>query len=66
VLSGSSEAGNKFVVQGTPPTFVRPTTPLVTCRGGEYFFLPGIAALKRIAAQPVGSTRRERRMQGAN
>ncbi len=62
VLSGASEAGNKFVVQGTPPTFVKPTRPLVTCRGGEYFFLPGIAALKRIAAQPAQS-RRQRAMQ---
>jgi Dyp-type peroxidase family len=49
-LSGAGEVDNKFVVQGEPPTFVRPTTPLVTCRGGEYFFLPGISALKRIAA----------------
>jgi Dyp-type peroxidase family len=49
VLSGAGEQGNKFVVQGEPPTFVQPTTPLVTCRGGEYFFLPGITALKRIA-----------------
>ena len=50
VLSGATEQGNKFVVQGEPPTFIKPTTPLVTCRGGEYFFLPGIAALRRIAA----------------
>jgi Dyp-type peroxidase family len=62
VLSGATEAGNKFVVQGTPPVFVKPSTPLVTCRGGEYFFLPGIAALKRIAAQPA-SSRRARAMQ---
>lgn len=48
-LSGASEQGNKFVVQGTPPAFVRPDRPLVTCRGGEYFFLPGISALRRIA-----------------
>jgi Dyp-type peroxidase family len=53
VLSGASEDGNKFVVQGTPPTLIKPTTPLVTCRGGEYFFLPGIAALKRIAREPA-------------
>ena len=54
VLAGASEEGNKFVAQGNPPTFVQPTTPVVTCRGGEYFFLPGIAALKRIAAtQPA-------------
>jgi Dyp-type peroxidase family len=49
VLSGAAPEGTKITVQGTPPTFVRPSQPLVTCRGGEYFFLPGIAALKRIA-----------------
>jgi Dyp-type peroxidase family len=65
VLSGATEEGNKFVVQGTPPTFIQPAKPVVTCRGGEYFFLPGIAALKRIAAQPAGA-RQERRMQRVN
>ena len=65
VLSGAAEAGNKFVVQGTPPTFVQPTKPLVTCRGGEYFFLPGIAALKRIATQPA-DPRRSRRVQAVS
>jgi Dyp-type peroxidase family len=64
VLSGATEAGNKFVVQGAPPVFAKPTTPLVTCRGGEYFFLPGIAALKRIAAQPAES--RQRQMQSTS
>jgi Dyp-type peroxidase family len=49
LLSGAGDEGNKFVVQGTPPVFVRPSRPLVTCRGGEYFFLPGISALKEIA-----------------
>jgi deferrochelatase/peroxidase EfeB len=55
LLSGATEHGNKFVVQGIPPTFVQPPKPLVTCRGGEYFFLPGIAALKRIAGH-LGTT----------
>ena len=48
-FAGASEEGGKFVVQGDPPVFVRPSTPLVTCRGGEYFFLPGIRGLRRIA-----------------
>jgi Dyp-type peroxidase family len=61
-VSGAAEDGNKFVVQGEPPVFVKPERPLVTCRGGEYFFLPGIAALKRIAQQPEDA-RRARRMQ---
>ena len=50
VFSGAALQDTKVVVQGTPPTFIQPGRPLVTCRGGEYFFLPGIAALRRIAA----------------
>jgi hypothetical protein len=49
VLSGAAEHDTKIVVQGDPPTFLRQSKPLVTCRGGEYFFLPGISALRRIA-----------------
>jgi Dyp-type peroxidase family len=49
-FAGASLQGTKLVVQGNPPTFEQPTTPLVTCRGGEYFFLPGLTALRRIAA----------------
>jgi Dyp-type peroxidase family len=49
LVAGASPEGIKLTVQGRPPTFIQPTKPLVTCRGGEYFFLPGIAALKRIA-----------------
>ncbi len=49
LLSGAAQQDSKIVVQGDPPTFLKPTTPVVTCRGGEYFFLPGISALRRIA-----------------
>jgi Dyp-type peroxidase family len=60
VISGAADEGTKFVVQGTPPVFVQPAKPVVTCRGGEYFFLPGIAALKRIAAPPAASRHQRR------
>jgi Dyp-type peroxidase family len=49
ILSGAGQQDSKIVIQGDPPTFLKPTKPLVTCRGGEYFFLPGITALRRIA-----------------
>jgi Dyp-type peroxidase family len=51
IFSGAAQDGTKFVVQGPRPTFLEPEAarPVVTCRGGEYFFLPGISALRRIA-----------------
>ena len=49
VISGAAPAGCKFVVQGPHPTFVEQHQQVVTCRGGEYFLLPGIRALRRIA-----------------
>ncbi|MBT0767608.1 hypothetical protein KIH74_01645 [Kineosporia sp. J2-2] len=51
VISGAAPDGCKFVVQGHPnPSFVEQPRQIVTCRGGEYFLLPGISALRRIAA----------------
>ncbi|GAB6899426.1 hypothetical protein JCM9957A_25160 [Kineosporia succinea] len=50
VISGAAPNGCKFVAQGPHPTFVEQPKQIVTCRGGEYFLLPGIAALRRIAA----------------
>jgi Dyp-type peroxidase family len=41
------EAG-KMTIQGRPPTFV-PMRRFVTTRGGDYFFAPGIAALRYVA-----------------
>jgi Dyp-type peroxidase family len=38
----------KMTIQGRPPTFV-PMRRFVTTRGGDYFFAPGIAALRYIA-----------------
>lgn len=51
LFSGTHSSGNAFVVQGRRPKWIRPDAnqPLVTCRGGEYFLLPGIRALRRLA-----------------
>ncbi|GLY13444.1 hypothetical protein LWF15_00095 [Kineosporia rhizophila] len=49
VISGAAPAGSKFVAQGRCPAFVEQRKQVVTCRGGEYFLLPGIKALRQIA-----------------
>jgi Dyp-type peroxidase family len=36
----------KMTIQGAPPRFLHPLPPVVTTRAGEYFFLPGLAALR--------------------
>jgi Dyp-type peroxidase family len=41
-------AAGKMTIQGAPPRFV-PMRKFVTTRGGDYFFVPGITALRRIA-----------------
>jgi Dyp-type peroxidase family len=40
----------KMVVPGSPPAFLAPQRQLVTMRGGEYLFVPGLAALRHLAA----------------
>lgn len=51
VFAGIAGPDRKITVQGDPPTFVEMPRPVVTCRGGEYFFLPGVRALRRLAEQ---------------
>jgi Dyp-type peroxidase family len=52
-----------MTIGGDPPTFLRPHEPLVTTRGGEYLFVPGITALeaisndRRTAAEPAARPR---------
>jgi Dyp-type peroxidase family len=44
----------KMTVPGSPPFFVGPLSRVVTVRGGEYFFVPGINGLRFIAAAAGG------------
>jgi Dyp-type peroxidase family len=52
VLLGAQEghAPLKMTVPGTPPCFVGPLKRVVTVRGGEYFFVPGVNGLSYLAA----------------
>jgi Dyp-type peroxidase family len=44
----------KMTVPGDPPFFVGPLERVVTVKGGEYFFVPGINGLQFIAAAAGG------------
>jgi Dyp-type peroxidase family len=48
-LLGSPLGTGKMTVQGDPPFMLGPQGPFVTTRGGEYLFMPGIAALRALA-----------------
>jgi len=48
-LLGSPLGTGKMTVQGAPPFMLGPQGPFVTTRGGEYLFMPGIAALRALA-----------------
>jgi Dyp-type peroxidase family len=41
---------HKMTVPGSPPHFVGPLSRVVTVRGGEYFFCPGVNGLRFLAA----------------
>jgi Dyp-type peroxidase family len=44
------EAAGRMTVQGDPPSFLTPQPSFVTTRGGEYFFAPGLSALRALAS----------------
>lgn len=44
---------HKMTVPGRPPFFLGPLERLVTVRGGEYFFVPGLNGLRFLAATAV-------------
>jgi Dyp-type peroxidase family len=48
-LLGSPLGTGKMTVQGDPPFMLGPQGPFVTTRGGEYLFMPGLAALRALA-----------------
>ncbi|MHB8243297.1 MAG: Dyp-type peroxidase [Solirubrobacteraceae bacterium] len=49
-LLGDSNTTDKMTVQGDPPFFISPQPSFVTTRGGEYLFVPGLAALRFLAS----------------
>lgn len=51
VLTGQHDAAAKMTVQGSPPKFLSGIPTLVTLRGGDYFFQPGIGGLSWLAQQ---------------
>ncbi len=55
-LLGTGDGASRMAIQGAPPVFLRRPAdgpnglvPFVVTRGGEYFFLPGIAGLRTLA-----------------
>lgn len=52
VLVGAQDADgpHKMTVPGNPPFFIGPLQRVVTVRGGEYFFVPGINGLEFMAS----------------
>ena len=50
LLVAPADPEGKMTVHGRPPHFLAPQEQLVTTRGGEYLFVPGITALRSMAA----------------
>jgi Dyp-type peroxidase family len=48
-LLGDVVGTGKMTVQGSPPFFLTPQRAFVVTKGGEYLFVPGVAALRAIA-----------------
>ena len=46
--------GGKMTIQGKRPFFLAPQQNLVTTRGGEYLFVPGMTALRALADGAAG------------
>ncbi|MEA2534279.1 MAG: hypothetical protein QOJ93_2090 [Actinomycetota bacterium] len=50
-MGGCHDGSRKMTVQGHPPRFLPGIPEFVTTRGGEYFFKPGISAMRWLARQ---------------
>ncbi|MET8151473.1 hypothetical protein ACIBSW_07500 [Actinoplanes sp. NPDC049668] len=53
VFSTAGGPGARILLTGSPPAYVSVPGPLVTCRGGEYFLLPGLEALRALSSAPA-------------
>lgn len=49
-LLGDNDGTGKMTINGDPPFFLSPQPSFVTTRGGEYLFVPGLDALRALAA----------------
>jgi Dyp-type peroxidase family len=52
IFTTAGGEGARILLEGRPPAWVDVPQPLVTCRGGEYFLLPGLEALRALG-EPV-------------
>jgi Dyp-type peroxidase family len=52
IFTTAGGTGARILLDGHPPAYVAVPRPLVTCRGGEYFLLPGLAALRALGGDP--------------
>jgi Dyp-type peroxidase family len=52
-LVGDQDGHGKATLHGSPPWFADQLPRLVQTRGGEYFFTPGIGALRYLSSLPV-------------
>jgi Dyp-type peroxidase family len=50
ILGGQEGSLAKMTIPGRPPFFMGPLSRVVTLRGGEYFFTPGINGLRQLAS----------------
>jgi Dyp-type peroxidase family len=48
-FAGDQQGTGKMTIQGRPPKFLSGIPPLVVTRGGDYFFKPGLGALRWLA-----------------
>jgi Dyp-type peroxidase family len=55
-IAGTTRGSVAHTIEGAPPQIVSPLRASVRCRGGEYFFVPGIAALRALPALEHRST----------
>src|SRR5207248_1870490 len=50
VITGDHSGADKMTVNGAPPYFLGHLPRFVTVKGGEYFFMPGMNALRWLAS----------------